>query len=49
MDYIANKIIEVRKLKGLSQEELAEKAQVNLRTIQRIENGENKPREKTLI
>ena len=34
--------------KGLSQEELAESSKVNLRTIQRIENNETKPREKTL-
>jgi DNA-binding XRE family transcriptional regulator len=32
----------------LTQEELAEKSQVNLRTIQRIENSESEPRGKTL-
>ncbi|WNH11717.1 helix-turn-helix domain-containing protein [Thalassobellus suaedae] len=48
MNDIGNKIKEVRKRKGLSQEELAEAAKVNLRTIQRIENNENEPRGKTL-
>jgi transcriptional regulator with XRE-family HTH domain len=49
MSSIAKKIVEARKSKGLSQEELAEIAKVNLRTIQRIENNENNPRGKTLI
>lgn len=44
----AEKIISIRKRKGLSQEELAESAGVNLRTIQRIEKGENIPRGHTL-
>ncbi|NGZ89455.1 helix-turn-helix domain-containing protein [Psychroflexus maritimus] len=48
MNSIASKIKEIRKSKGFSQEELAEKASVNLRTIQRIENGENQPRGTTL-
>lgn len=48
MNDIGNKIKEVRKRKGLSQEKLAEAAKVNLRTIQRIENNENEPRGKTL-
>ena len=48
MNGIASKIKEVRKIKGLSQEELAESSGVNLRTIQRIENEENEPRGKTL-
>ncbi|WP_225034792.1 helix-turn-helix domain-containing protein [Winogradskyella sp. SM1960] len=48
MNEIGNKIREVRKKKGLSQEELAESAKVNLRTIQRIENNESEPRGKTL-
>ena len=39
---------EVRKLKGYTQEELAESSKINLRTIQRIENGKNEPRGKTL-
>lgn len=49
MNEIAKKIVESRKSKGLSQEELAELSKVNLRTIQRIENNENEPRGKTLI
>lgn len=48
MNEIGNKIKELRKLKGLSQEELAETAKVNIRTIQRIENNESEPRGKTL-
>jgi len=48
MTEIGKKIREVRKKKGLSQEELAESAKVNLRTIQRIENNESEPRGKTL-
>lgn len=37
-----------RKSKNITQEELAELSKVNLRTIQRIENNENKPRESTV-
>lgn len=48
MSSIGNKIIELRKTKGLSQEDLAEIAKVNVRTIQRIENNENIPRGNTL-
>ncbi|ALM08254.1 DNA-binding protein [Sediminicola sp. YIK13] len=48
MNEIGNKIREIRKKKGLSQEELAESAKINLRTIQRIENNESEPRGKTL-
>ena len=48
MNEIGIKIKEVRKRKGLSQEELADLAKVNLRTIQRIENNDNEPRGKTL-
>jgi len=48
MTEIGNRIKEIRLKKGLSQEELAEASKVNLRTIQRIENNETKPREKTL-
>ncbi len=49
MNEIGVKIKHIRKLKGFSQEELAEAAKVNLRTIQRIENNESEPRGKTLI
>jgi len=48
MNSIGNKLLEKRKSKGLTQEELAELSKVNLRTIQRIENNENEPRGKTL-
>ncbi|MFN2261620.1 MAG: helix-turn-helix domain-containing protein [Psychroflexus sp.] len=48
MNILSKKIIEIRKAKGLTQEELAEKSKVNLRTIQRIENNESEPRGKTL-
>jgi len=45
---VGEKIAEIRKRKGLTQEEVAEQANVNLRTIQRIENGETDPRGYTL-
>lgn len=48
MNSIAKKISETRKIKGLTQEEVAEKANINLRTVQRIESAENKPRGNTL-
>lgn len=48
MNEIGKKIKELRKKKGLSQEELAEAASINLRTIQRIENNESEPRGNTL-
>ncbi|MTI20789.1 XRE family transcriptional regulator, partial [Fulvivirga sp. RKSG066] len=48
MNFIAKTITETRRVKGLTQEELAEKAKVNLRTIQRIENSESDPRGTTL-
>jgi transcriptional regulator with XRE-family HTH domain len=41
---LAQKIKECRMSAGSSQEELAEKTQLSLRTIQRIENGETQPR-----
>jgi XRE family transcriptional regulator, regulator of sulfur utilization len=42
------KIIALRKAKGITQEELAESTKVSVRTIQRIENGEGIPRSFTL-
>ncbi|GHA75426.1 helix-turn-helix domain-containing protein [Pontibacter akesuensis] len=45
---LADKIITGRKSKGFSQEELAERAKVSLRTIQRIEKGDSVPRGYTL-
>jgi transcriptional regulator with XRE-family HTH domain len=45
---LAKKIKELRTRKGFSQDELAETAQINLRTVQRIESGETEPRGDTL-
>lgn len=45
---LARKIKELRSRKGFSQDELATAAQLNLRTIQRIESGETEPRGDTL-
>lgn len=45
---ISKKIIELRKQKGLSQEELAHLCKMNVRSIQRIESGKVKPRLYTL-
>jgi transcriptional regulator with XRE-family HTH domain len=48
MSSIADLIVNSRKSKNLTQEQLAELSKVNLRTIQRIENNENTPRVYTL-
>lgn len=48
MKELGAKLKDARTRKGFSQEELAERSQVNLRTIQRIENNQNEPRGKTL-
>lgn len=48
MKEIGKTILETRKVKGITQEELADLAKVNLRTIQRLENNKNIPRGKTL-
>ena len=45
---LAQKIKDLRNRKGLSQEQLADAAQINLRTVQRIEAGETEPRGDTL-
>ena len=45
---LANRLIELRKRKGFSQEFLAEDSGISLRTIQRIEKGETQPRGDTL-
>ena len=45
---IGKQIYETRKIKGLSQEALAEEAKINVRTLQCIENGQNEPSGKTL-
>ncbi len=44
MSKIGNKISYFRNLKGFSQEALADKSGLNIRTIQRIEKGETDPR-----
>lgn len=45
---LGKKILELRKQKGLTQEELVEKCNINVRTIQRIEAGETMPRSFTI-
>ncbi|HLP75158.1 MAG TPA: helix-turn-helix domain-containing protein [Bacteroidales bacterium] len=45
---IGQKISEIRKRKGLSQESLSDLAKINLRTLQRIEKGESEPLGNTL-
>jgi len=45
---IGNKVLELRKAKGLTQEELAIRCGVNVRTVQRIESGTVSPRVATL-
>jgi len=44
---LGKKMAELRKAKGLTQEELAEKGNINVRTLQRIESGEVTPRSYT--
>lgn len=48
MNSIGNLISTSRKNKNLTQEDLADLAKVNLRTIQRVENNKNLPRGNTL-
>ncbi|MFY0604065.1 MAG: helix-turn-helix domain-containing protein [Flavobacteriaceae bacterium] len=45
---LGNKISELRKQKGLTQEELVEQCNINVRTIQRIEAGDVTPRSYTI-
>ena len=45
---LAKNLKELRVLRGMSQEYLAEESRVGLRTIQRIENNESKPTGETL-
>jgi uncharacterized Tic20 family protein len=45
---LGRKVAELRQQKGFTQEQLAEKCEVNPRTIQRIESGEVDPRTYTL-
>ncbi len=44
---LGRKIAELRKAKGLTQEELVEKCNISVRTLQRIESGEVSPRSYT--
>ncbi len=46
--FSSEKLIELRKLKGYSQEKLAEKAGVNIRTLQRLEKTDVNPQPHTL-
>lgn len=46
--FLSKRVKELRKRKGLSQEELTENSGLSLRTIQRIENGETEPTGDTL-
>jgi transcriptional regulator with XRE-family HTH domain len=46
--FLAQRVKELRKRKGLSQEDLSENSGVSLRTIQRIENVETEPTGETL-
>jgi transcriptional regulator with XRE-family HTH domain len=48
METIGEKILEIRKRKGLTQENLADLAKINLRTLQRIEKGDTEPQSNTL-
>jgi len=45
--HLGRKIADLRKSKGLTQEELVEKCKLNVRTLQRIEAGEVSPRSYT--
>ncbi|MBO9562993.1 MAG: helix-turn-helix domain-containing protein [Niastella sp.] len=45
---LGSKVVSARKSKGLTQEQLAERASVTVRTIQRIESDESIPRDYTL-
>lgn len=45
---LGKKIAEYRKAKGFTQEELVEKCNINVRTLQRIEAGEVTPRTSTI-
>lgn len=45
---IGKKLVYQRKLKGYTQENLSEKTQVTIRTIQRIEKGEVNPHLQTI-
>lgn len=46
--YFREKLIETRKARGLTQEEVAKKCKITVRTIQRIESGQVTPRVYTI-
>lgn len=48
MKYFSDRLIELRKARGLSQAELAGKADASLRSIQNWEAGDNEPQGKNL-
>ena len=48
METIGQKIFEIRKRKGLTQEQLSEAAGINQRTLQRIEKNQTQPLGNTL-
>ena len=48
MESIRAKIVEIRKRKGFTQEELSDLSRINLRTLQRIEKGETEPSSNTI-
>ena len=41
---LGKKVLDLRKAKGITQEELVEKCNLSVRTLQRIESGEVTPR-----
>lgn len=45
---LGQKIVELRKQKGLTQEELVDRCKLNVRTLQRIESGDVNPRSYTV-
>jgi transcriptional regulator with XRE-family HTH domain len=45
---LGNKVKQLRKKAGLSQEELAERAKIDLTTVNEIENGTRNPSLKTI-
>ena len=47
-EYIGHRIQKLRKIKGLTQEDLAERTKLSVRTIQRIEKGDVDPRNYTI-
>jgi len=48
MSHLGQQIIQARKNRGISQEQLADSSKINLRTLQRIEKGQTNPHGDTL-